>query len=140
MFYCTNKTPNEFYHYTLKSNVNSIIEKMLLKSGDDGYLWGCLSLEDIIKQFYNTILNPDYIRIDNTGMIETIPSTNKDDYIILKVVPKYDCPQNWFKYDIGLPLNTPKSRKQKIIYNPYELSIAYQGNLRIKIIDTLQIP
>ena len=49
MFYCTNKTPNEFYHYTLKSNVNSIIEKMLLKSGEDGYLWGCLSLEDIIK-------------------------------------------------------------------------------------------
>ena len=139
-FKCLNKTPNEFYLYTLKSNVESISNKMLLRRGDDNYLWGCTSLEDIIKQFNATVLNPNYTRIDNNGNIETLPSTNKEDYVIIKVTPKYDTPQNWYKGDPVLPPKISESQAKDPFCNPYALSLAYQGNLRIGSIDIIPIP
>lgn len=139
-FECINQTPKEFYHYTLKSNIESITSGTRLKMGEDGYVWGCTSFEDIVRQFNATVLNPNYARHDGKGGIETIQNTNKEDYVILKITPKFNIPQSWYVYIPLLPTTLTAKQTQDPIYNPYALSVAYQGNLRIGTIDIIEIP
>ena len=139
-FECINQTPSELYHYTLKANVDSITSRNMLRMGDDGFIWGCLSKEDIIAQFNATVLNPHYARFDGKGGIETIQNTNKDDYVILKVTPKYDIPLRWFIFHPDLPPTFTDRQAQDVRYNPYALSVAYQGNLRISSIESIILP
>lgn len=138
LFECINQTPSEFYHYTLKSNVDAITTSTRLKMGEDGFVWGCTSLNDIIRQFNATVLNPDYARHDGKGGIETIQNTNKDDYVILKIIPKYNTPQAWYVYNPLLPTTLTRKQTHDPMYNPYALSVAYKGNLRIGTIEVIE--
>ena len=140
LFECINQTPSELYHYTLKSNVESITSQNMLRMGDDGFVWGCLSEKDIIRQFNATVLNPHYARHNGKGGLDVIQNTNKDDYVILKATPKYDIPLSWFIYEPLLPPTFTDAQRQDPRYNPYALSVAYKGNLRISSIEITAIP
>lgn len=135
MFHCIKRTPDTLFHFTLKGNADKIINDMCVKKFKDSHTWFFENLEDVIKYFDTFMTTGNYRYIGFDGLPHSIESASKSDYVILKFKPKYNDPLNWFTYEGYRPPNVDKYH----FNDPYENSVAYKGNLKIKDIEIIPL-
>ena len=136
MFQAINRTPRVIFHYTKRANLGAIQHDGRLKRFRDPAVWVCETYPDILEQIKITLCNPEYQYYDLDGTLQKRGNVNLEDYVIIKARPVFNQPQNWFTWIAHIP---PEAIGMRLI-NPYEHALAYQGNLRIQILDVLSIP
>ena len=92
------RTPEVLYHYTKKENVEKIINDGTVKKFKDSACWFAESLEDTLKIMKHTVMNEGAYYFNLYGRPEKYKKFNPDEYVILKVNPKYDNPSDWYIY------------------------------------------
>ena len=136
MFHCIKRTPNTLFHFTFKSNVDNITKDMCIKKFKDSHTWFFEKLEDVIEYFDLFMMSDNYRYMGFDGLPHGIINVNKSDYVILKFKARYSDPLNWFIYEGYKPPNIDKSH----FNDPYENSVAYKGNLKLKNIEIIPFP
>lgn len=102
------------YHYTLKSNVESILKDKAIKSRDD-YVFFTGSLADSVKAFNNEIMSEGRPYFDLDGVLRYREKCDRKDYCILKIPYRDD--NRFYKFDVdGQPEDSI-----------YRLAIAHRG-------------
>lgn len=122
-----NYEPEYIYHFTKKYKVESIKKDRQLKKFKDIYIFACESYEDCIVVIQNTLLNPNAKFIDFDGIAKKYNNVNIEEYVILKLKPRYSNILLWYK---------SQSAKNSVIDN---ITIAYKGNLPITFIEEMKI-
>lgn len=91
---CTFKVPDLVYHYTKKSNVDSILENGL-NSGIDGGVFVCTVFDEAREYLETNIIGAEFIKPLRGAMI---PNTCElDDFVILAFKPHGSRASKWYK-------------------------------------------
>lgn len=115
------------YHYTLKKNVEKILNDKAIKSKDQ-YVFFTKSLNDSILAFEREMMQENKLYIDVNGVLKKREKCNKDDYCILKI--PYINDNEFYKF------NFENQKKESI----YTLSITHKGNYKFKNAKVLEFP
>lgn len=115
------------YHYTLKENVEKILEDQAIISKDQ-YVFFTKSLNDSIIAFEREMMQENKLYIDIDGILRRRKKCNKDDYCILKIPYKND--NKFYKF------NFENQSKESI----YTISISHKGSYYFKKAEVLEFP
>jgi len=102
------------YHYTLKSNVESILKDKSIRSRDD-YVFFTGSLADSVKAFNNEIMTEGRPYLDLDGVLRYREKCDRKDYCILKIPYRDD--DRFYRFDAD---DLPED-------SIYRLAIAHRG-------------
>ena len=107
------------YHYTLKSNVESILKDKSIRSRDD-FVFFTGSLADSVKAFNNEIMTEGRPYFDLDGVLRYREKCDRKDYCILKIPYRDD--DRFYRFDADdLPADSI-----------YRLAIAHRGTYDFK--------
>lgn len=118
---------NYLYHYTLKKNVNKILDDKAIISKDQ-YVFFTKSLKDSINAFKREMMVEGKLYIDIDGVLRKRSKCNMDDYCILKIPYKNDNEFYEFKFD--------GQSKESI----YSISVAHKGSYHFEKAKILDFP
>lgn len=136
MFECIKDSPQEVFHYTLRSNVDSIINTRCIARYDDTHTWFTRSYDDAIELMKMTVLDPGHEYYDTDGIKRTVQTPpSADDYCILRLAPRHYEPMKWFVWHVQLPSGIDPDK----VRNHYKYVIAYQGNLRVNVLEVMDV-
>lgn len=123
--------PNgELYHYTQKENVPKILEDGRIRKFKDKECWFCASLEDTIQLMELTIMQEGGLYIDANGFPKRYPKFVPEDYVILKLTPRY-LNGDWVRWQQEVPANS----SQELLHQAKkfsELKIGYRGDMKFR--------
>lgn len=115
------------YHYTLKKNVEKILNDKAIKSKDK-YVFFTKSLSDSITAFEREIMQEGKLYIDIDGNLQKRGKCNKKDYCILEIPYINDNEFYKFKFE--------NQSKESI----YSISISHRGSYQFKEAKVLELP
>lgn len=115
------------YHYTLKKNVDKILNDKAIISKDE-YVFFTKSLEDSISTFENEMMQEGKLYIDVNGILKKREKCNKDDYCILKI--PYINDNKFYKFIFE------NQSKESI----YTISITHKGAYRFEKAKVIEFP
>lgn len=115
------------YHYTLKKNVEKILNDEAIISKDE-YVFFTGSLKNSILAFENEMMQEGKLYIDLNGVLRERKKCNKEDYCILKIPYKNDNKFCKFKFE--------NQSKESI----YTISIAHKGAYKFKNAKVIEFP
>ena len=107
------------YHYTLKSNVESILKEKSIRSRDD-FVFFTGSLADSVKAFNNEIMTEGRPYFDLDGVLRYREKCDRKDYCILKIPYRDD--DRFYRFDAD---DLPED-------SIYRLAIAHRGTYDFK--------
>lgn len=115
------------YHYTLKKNVEKILNDEAIISKDE-YVFFTGSLKDSILAFEREMMQEGKLYIDLNGVLRKREKCNKEDYCILKIPYKNDNKFCKFKFE--------NQSKESI----YTISIVHKGAYKFKNAKVIEFP
>ena len=99
--------PSVVYHYTRRENLDSILRDGRIRRMGDTECWFCSSLEDTLELMEQTVMveGKPYYKVG--GSIGHYPKFVPEDYIILKLTPRW---QNgdWVRWMQEVPPGSPQ--------------------------------
>lgn len=115
------------YHYTLKKNVNKILNDKSIKS-EDQFVFFTKNLNDSIAAFEREMMQENRLYIDINGHLRKREKCNKEDYCILKIPFVND--NEFYKFSF-------ENQSQESIYT---ISVTHKGNYNFKQAKVLEFP
>lgn len=122
--------PEVLYHYTKKDNLPNILADGRIRRFKDKECWFCSSVENTIRLMELTVMNEGGVYIDVNGFPKYYPVFCPDDYVILKLTPRYQNGE-WVKWK----QEVSQTSSQELIDLAEEFSnlkIGYRGDLKFK--------
>lgn len=140
MGYTKVSIPPVVFHFTKKKNLDSIMSDQKIRRFDDTECWFCRSKPDMLRYMQMTVLCEGKPFVDVDGRIKRYPKFNPDDYVVLKLTPRYR-EGNWYQWNQVLP----SYASPEVIAEGKEFSrlkVGFRGDLRFKeceVIDMAEI-
>lgn len=129
--------PDTVYHLTKKNNVDSILKDGKIKRFNDSECWFCRSKPDMLRYMQMTVLCEGKLFIDVNGCLNRYPKFKPEDYVVLKLTPRYR-EGNWYQWNQMLSPNAAP----EVIAEGKEFSrlkIGFRGDLRFKKCEVLDM-
>lgn len=137
MAYIKCKIPEEVYHLTERRNLESILADEKIRRYGDSECWFCRSIPDLLRYMEYTVMNEGKPYIAVGGIVKRYPAFMPEDYVVLKLTPRYR-EGNWFKWIQELPPNSsPELMAQGKEFS--DLKIGFRGDLRFKAVEVLEV-
>ena len=119
------------YHYTRKENLQSILADSRIRRFNDKECWFCTSLENLLRLMALTVMNEGGLYIGVNGLPKRYPPFCPDDYVILKLTPRYQNGE-WVRWN--QEMDSRCSAEQKALAEEFSnLKIGYCGDLKFKL-------
>ena len=119
------------YHYTRKENLQSILVDSRIRRFKDKECWFCTSLENLLRLMALTVMNEGGLYIGVNGLPKRYPPFCPDDYVILKLTPRYQNGE-WVRWN--QEMDSRCSAEQKALAEEFSnLKIGYRGDLKFKL-------
>lgn len=119
------------YHYTRKENLQSILADSRIRRFNDKECWFCTSLENLLRLMALTVMNEGGLYIGVNGLPKRYPPFCPDDYVILKLTPRYQNGE-WVRWN--QEMDSRCSAEQKALAEEFSnLKIGYRGDLKFKL-------
>lgn len=137
MAYVKCEIPKVVYHLTECKNLDSILADEKIRRYGDTECWFCRSIPDLLRYMEYTVMNEGKPYIAVGGNMKRYPAFIPEDYVVLKLTPRYR-EGNWFKWMQELP---PDSSPELIVQGKEfsELKIGFRGDLRFKAVEVLEV-
>lgn len=121
---------SELYHYTRKENLLEILKDSRIRKFKDKECWFCASLEDTLQLMELTVMQEGGLYIDTNGFPKRYQKFVPDDYVILKLAPRY---QNgdWVRWQQEVPPNSSQELLEQA-KKFSELKIGYRGDMKFR--------
>lgn len=137
MGYVKAAIPSEVYHLTKKENLNSILGDGKIKRFHDSECWFCRSIPDLLRYMEYTVLCQGKPYYDTYGNLKRYPKFGPEDYVVLKLTPRYR-QGNWYQWNQELPPNaSPQLIAQGKEFSG--LKIGFRGDLRFKQVEVMEL-
>ena len=130
MSYVKVKIPNEVYHLTKRNNLAGIFSDRKIRRFNDQECWFCRSIPDLLRYMKYTVLCTGKPYIDIDGSVKRYPPFVPEDYVVLRLTPKYR-EGNWYPWNQELPPDSPPELKQQA-REFSSLKISFRDDLRFK--------
>lgn len=116
------------YHYTKRSNLESILNDGRIRRFRDSESWFCTSLDNTLRIMDYTVMQEGKLYYDSMGFPRYYPQFVPEDYIILELSPRY---QNgdWVIWNQEFPKGTPEE-VLKLGEEFSHLKVGFRGDLR----------
>lgn len=118
------------YHYTKREYLSMILQDDRLRRFGDLECWVCASLEDTLRLMELTVMEEGKLYYDKSGIPKHYPAFVPEDYVILKLEPKYTN-GTWVIWNQEMPKHVPAEVMQ-LAYEFSHLKLGYRGDLRFK--------
>lgn len=118
------------YHYTKRENVLAILQDGRLRRMGDTECWVCASLEDTLALMRDTVMveGKPYYKVG--GALGHYPKFVPEDYVILKLEPRYQSGQ-WIRWNQELPFGSPPDLVEAArVFSQRKLG--YRGDLKFQ--------
>lgn len=98
--------PEELFHYTRRDNLASILRDGRIKRMGDAECWFCSTLDDTLELMRATVMveGKPYVKLG--GSIGRYPKFQPEDYVILRLKPRYQNGE-WVRWMQEMPPGTP---------------------------------
>lgn len=98
--------PEELFHYTRRDNLASILRDGRIKRMGDAECWFCSTLDDTLELMRDTVMveGKPYVKLG--GSIGRYPKFQPEDYVILRLKPRYQNGE-WVRWMQEMPPGTP---------------------------------
>ncbi|WP_313527807.1 hypothetical protein [Anaerotignum sp.] len=121
---------SEVYHYTKKENLGSILSDGKIRKYGDKECWFCASLEDTLRLMELTVMNEGSLYIGVNGLPMRYPKFVPDDFVILKLTPRYQNGE-WVKWN--QEVDSGCTNEQKALAEEFSsLKLGYRGDLKFQ--------
>ena len=137
MAYVKAEIPETVYHLTERKNLAGILSDQKIRRFGDIECWFCKSIQDLLRYMEYTVMCEGKPYIAPSGMVRYYPAFVPEDYVVLKLTPRYR-EGNWVRWNQELPRDSPP----ELIEQGREFSrlkIAFRGDLRFKDAEVLEI-
>ncbi len=137
MSYVKEKIPDTVYHLTKRKNLQDILDSECIRRFADRECWFCRSIPDMLRYMDYTVLCEGKPYIDVDGGIKRYPKFVPEDYVLLKLTPRYR-EGNWYRWEQELPPGA--SAELKAQGREFSaLKIGYRGDLRFKDAQVIEL-
>lgn len=118
------------YHYTARKNVADILRDGRIRRMGDTECWVCASLEDTLKLMRQTVMmeGKPYYKVG--GSLARYPKFVPEDYVILKLEPRYQNGE-WVRWNQELPPGSPPKLVETACAFSH-LKLGYRGDLKFR--------
>lgn len=123
-------TPTELYHYTKRENLENILGDGRIRRFGDRETWFCQSLDDMLKLMKATVMQEGKPYIKVSGRIGYYPEFNPEDYVILKLIPRWQSGE-WVRWMQEVPDDSPQELKSAA-YSFSMLKVGFRGDLKFQ--------
>lgn len=123
-------TPTELYHYTKRENLEKILGDGRIRRFGDRETWFCQSLDDMLKLMKATVMQEGKPYIKVGGRIGYYPGFNPEDYVILKLIPRWQSGE-WVRWMQEVPDDSPQELKSAA-YSFSMLKVGFRGDLKFQ--------
>ena len=124
------KPVGSVYHYTARKNLPDILRDNRIRRMGDTECWVCGSLEDTLKLMRQTVMmeGKPYYKVG--GILAHYPKFVPEDYVILKLEPRYQNGE-WVRWNQELPPgSSPELREAAHVFS--HLKLGYRGDLKFR--------
>lgn len=120
--------PEELFHYTRRDNLASILRDGRIKRMGDAECWFCSTLDDTLELMRATVMveGKPYVKLG--GSIDRYPKFQPEDYVILRLKPRYQNGE-WVRWMQEMPPGTPPELL-KAAENFSNLKLGFRGDLK----------
>nr|WP_308625358.1 hypothetical protein [uncultured Eisenbergiella sp.] len=124
------KPAGPVYHYTDRKNLPSILRDGRIRRKGDIECWVCGSLEDTLKLMRQTLMmeGKPYYKVN--GTLAHYPKFVPEDYVILKLEPRYQNGE-WIRWNQELPPGSPPELVQAACEFS-RLKLGFRGDLKFR--------
>jgi hypothetical protein len=122
--------PTVVYHYTKRENLNSILRDGRIKRMGDTECWFCGSLEDTLALMRDTVMVEGKPFIKVGGSIGRYPKFVPEDYVILKLTPRWQNGE-WVHWIQEMPPGSPKEVVNAALRFSM-LKLGFRGDLKFQ--------
>lgn len=110
------------YHYTQKDRLDAILQDGRIRRFGDQECWFCTSLADTLRLMEMTIMKEGHPYVDTKGRLCKYPAFVPEDYVILKLEPRYQNGE-WVRWNQEMPPGCPP----EILAEAEEFSLLKKG-------------
>ncbi len=118
------------YHYTRRNRLESILKDGLIRRMGDKECWFCTSLEDTMALMKRTVMQEGKPYYGLGGVLLRYPAFVPEDYVILKLEPRYQNGE-WVRWNQEMPPNTPPEILEEARVFSH-LKVGFRGDLKFK--------
>lgn len=124
------RPPGPVYHYTKRENLDSILRDGRIRRMGDTECWVCGSLEDTLTLMKNTVMmeGKPYYKVG--GALGFYPKFVPEDYVILKLEPRYQSGE-WVRWNQELPPGSPPELVEAA-REFSRLKLGYRGDFKFR--------
>lgn len=129
--------PTEVYHLTKKKNLENILAEQTIRRFGDTECWFCRSIPDMNRYMEMTVLCEGKPYVGVGGRIKHYPKFEPDDYVVLRLVPKYEI-DKWYQWNQEVsPYADPDVKAKAMEFS--RLKVGFRGNLEFKNCQVLEM-
>lgn len=118
------------YHYTRRDRLESILKDGRIRRMGDKECWFCTSLEDTLALMKRTVMQEGKPYYGLGGVLLRYPAFMPEDYVILKLEPRYQNGE-WVRWNQEMPPNTPPEILEEARVFSH-LKVGFRGDLKFK--------
>lgn len=118
------------YHYTSRVRLDSILRDGRIRRFSDRECWFCTSLADTLTLMENTVMQEGKSYYGVEGTLKRYPAFDPDDYVILKLEPRYQSGE-WVRWNQEMPPGSPPELLE-IARTFSRLKVGYRGDLKFR--------
>lgn len=118
------------YHYTKRDRLNDILQDGRIRRMGDIECWFCTSLKDTLTLMECTVMQEGKPYYGLGGVLQHYPAFVSEDYIILKLEPRF---QNgdWVRWNQEMPPDAPPELLEEARMFS-RLKVGYRGDLKFR--------
>ena len=123
-------SPAELYHLTKRENLERILQDGRIRPGDGMECWFCLSLPDMLRYMEYTVMDEGQPYVADNYTLKRYPKFEPQDYVILKLIPRYQNGQ-WVRWNQEFPPGaSPELLEQGEEFS--HLKVGFRGALKFR--------
>lgn len=121
---CIEKPEGCLYHYTLRECLDNILRDCRIRRFSDRECWFCTSLVDTLTLMENTVMKEGKSYYGVGGALKCYPAFVSDDYVVLKLEPRYQSGE-WVRWNQEMPPgSTPELLEAAWAFSQLKVGIA----------------
>lgn len=125
------KKPSGFlYHYTMRRNLEKILQDRKIRRIGDTECWFCTSLEDTVTLMECTVMQEGKPYYGLGGALKRYSKFIPEDYVILKLEQNYQ-DGDWVRWNQEVPPNMPSEFLEAAQVFSH-LKVGFRGDLKFK--------
>lgn len=128
--------PEEVYHLTKRENAENILREGKVRRYGDDCCWFCRSVPELLRYMQYTVLCEGKPYYKTGGGLGFYPPFVPEDYVLLKLKPRYR-EGNWYQWNQELPPgSTPELQAQAKEFS--SLKVGFRGDLRFQEAEVIE--